>query len=280
MKKPLLVFLVIALCSLAIDLGTFWLRGYNFYYCSLVTYVLYFFFTLGCCRQWRQIAPAKILLAVIAGWCLPYLPLIVFGDLHPAAPIDLTMHVLGMAAGYLFFKARRTGLKIAVVVASVALLALEPTFIRTACRYDSFGNVSGRVTPAEQIEPIRASGIDGGTVLLGDDPSKVYVIDCWNMGCGFCLEKMPEFQQLYERYRENDRIVFCALNIRDTPEAVRRLFEKEGISVPAAICERETALRLGVKAVPTYLIVADGKIVYRNGSDPLEKQLGKLLREE
>lgn len=160
MKKPLIILTVVALCSLAIELSTFWLRAYGFYYCSLVTYLLYALFTLWCCRQWRQIAPAKILLSVVIGWCLPYLPLIVFGDLHPAAPIDMAMHVLGMAAGYLFFKARTAG-RIAVAVLSIALLALEPTLIKSACRFDSFGHLDGRVIPAEQVDPIQARGMDG-----------------------------------------------------------------------------------------------------------------------
>lgn len=279
MKKPFAILCLIALCSFAIDMATFWLRGYDFFYCSLVAMPCYFLFVWGCCRHWRRIAPAKILLAALLGWSLPYISLFFMDDIHPATPIDLFMHVAGMVAGYLFFKARRRIGKAAVAIVALALLAVEPSVIAATLRYSTFGSIDGRIVP-EAVEPVRAVGIEGDPVVLGDDPEIIYVLDCWNTRCGICIRDLPAFQRLYDRYRHDARAVFCALNVRDSLEEVVRFFGKDkmaGYDFPVAVCDRETARKLGVKSGPAYILLQDGKIIFRSDSHQLVRRLNELL---
>lgn len=279
MKKPFRILSFIALCSLAIDMATFWLRIFDFFYCSLVAVPCYFLFVWGCCRHWRRIAPAKILLATLLGWSIPYIPLFFMGNIHSATPIDLFMHVAGMAGGYLFYKTRRRIGKVAVIGVSLALLAVEPTAIAAAAKYVDFGSIDGRIVP-EAVEPIRAVGSTGDPVVLGDDPEKLYVLDCWNVRCGYCIKDLPDFQRLYDPYRHDARVVFCALDVGDTLDQVNELFGEEGmdgLDFPVAVCDKETARRLGVKVVPTYILIRNGQIVFRNDSQTLARRLNEFL---
>lgn len=60
-------------------------------------------------------------------------------------------------------------------------------------------------------------------VSLESLKGKVVVFDFWHSKCGVCFRKFPEFQALYNQFKNNSKVVIVALNIPlDTDKGVYR----------------------------------------------------------
>ncbi|WP_372474749.1 TlpA family protein disulfide reductase [Capnocytophaga sp. ARDL2] len=118
------------------------------------------------------------------------------------------------------------------------------------------------------------SNIDGQPYQFEED--KIYVLDFWNTSCGICIQKFPFFSDMSNKYADNDKIEFYAVNIQqkgDTKEKVLKYVTNKGYHFNNLMVEnKEEAKKIDVVAVPTVLIVKNNKIVY-NGFPSYEDHL-------
>nr|WP_121272622.1 TlpA disulfide reductase family protein [Pedobacter schmidteae] len=61
-----------------------------------------------------------------------------------------------------------------------------------------------------------AKDIEGKRVSLSSLKGKVIYIDLWAIWCGPCMEEMPHFEKLKDKYKDNPEIAFVSLSIDDT----------------------------------------------------------------
>ena len=118
-------------------------------------------------------------------------------------------------------------------------------------------------TPAPEFE---LQTLDSLVVKSSDLRGKVVVLDFWATWCGPCLKQFPELQQLYDKFAQDPRVVFLAVNTswgKETPEKARQFIESNGYTFPVAFdTGGQVAAKFGVRSIP-HTVVIDTQGVIR-----------------
>lgn len=135
------------------------------------------------------------------------------------------------------------------------------------------------------------TGLDGAQITREALAGKVVVLDFWATWCQPCLESLPNLQQVYERFKTNDKVVICAVNI-DQPDItdaqVRETFVQRKLSIPISRDSEQMAQTgFQVASIPNLFVIGPDGIVAHNevGFNPnlaaeLPDKLDKLLAGE
>jgi thiol-disulfide isomerase/thioredoxin len=109
--------------------------------------------------------------------------------------------------------------------------------------------------------------VAGDTILSADQTKKVVVLDFWASWCGPCKKQLPEVEDVYQKYRENNNIVFMSVNSylgNETYENAIRFIDENSFEIPAVFDTKgEAAKSFGVYSIPSIIII-DKKGVIRH----------------
>jgi thiol-disulfide isomerase/thioredoxin len=129
----------------------------------------------------------------------------------------------------------------------------------------------------------KLTGLDGKAMSLGALKGRVVVVDFWGTWCGPCRLELPEFQKLYEAFR--DRAAFLTVNVelqantKDEHLKLARDYMKEtGFTFPVLPdLDGAVAKAHGVDNYPTVLLIGrDGVVRYRNTG--FSDGIGEIIR--
>ena len=117
---------------------------------------------------------------------------------------------------------------------------------------------------------------------LGDFKNKVVYIDLWASWCGPCREEIPAFKELYNRFKNDDRIAFVSIGVLDEEAKWKKaimedkpgwlqLFDSEGVVTKSFF----------VNMVPQFIIIdKKGNILEFDAPPPSSgKKIEDLLNE-
>jgi thiol-disulfide isomerase/thioredoxin len=123
----------------------------------------------------------------------------------------------------------------------------------------------------------------GQSYALSSFKGKVVYIDLWASWCGPCRAEMPNFRQLYDKYKGNDNIAFMGIAVFDGEKEWRKalgeekpdwlqLYDKEGIVASSYVAS----------AIPKYILIdKNGHVVNFNAPGPGNVEaIEKLINEE
>jgi thiol-disulfide isomerase/thioredoxin len=118
---------------------------------------------------------------------------------------------------------------------------------------------------------------------LEDFRNKVVYIDLWASWCGPCREETPALKKLYEKYKNDDRIAFVSIAVRDKQKAWLKAISEDKPAWIQLIDENDNVGRsYKVKFVPRFILIdKQGKIVDFDAPSPSdEKEITELLERE
>jgi len=110
---------------------------------------------------------------------------------------------------------------------------------------------------------------NGKSVNLRKLDNKIIIIDVWNTSCGICIKNFPDFEKLKNEFSNDTTLKFYTLNI-----PINETFEnKEAIakytnsySFEKLYAGKDVQKRLGIVAVPVYIIIDKNKKIRYIGS--------------
>ena len=164
----------------------------------------------------------------------------------------------------------------------IALIALAAVLVVGFVAYHSLAQTGATANGSSTARS--ASGEDGGgPAQLADYDPTVYtaagealtfsqiadgrplVVNFWATWCPYCIQEMPDFQEIYDEY--SDRVSFAFVNIadgqRETVADAQAYLEDNGLTLPAYYdTEMDALIAYNATNLPTTAIVdAAGAII-------------------
>jgi thiol-disulfide isomerase/thioredoxin len=171
-------------------------------------------------------------------------------------------------------KMKKSSLVLLVIIGIILII----TFVIMP-RYRQSQSAKAINKPAPNFE---LAWLDGSKLTSNDLSGKVVVLDFWATWCGPCQAEFPEFQKLYEKYKDNPGISFVAVNSSwrgDTPQKAQAFIQAKAYIFPVAYDDGgQVAQRFNVTGIPTTFIL-DKKEVVRStqvGFDSSKDYVGQM----
>lgn len=189
-------------------------------------------------------------------------------------------------------------IKIRMMKSSISFfgLLLISLFLTIGCSPES-GDTAQKTEPLEQLDPYSArlypaqkeakardftvTQVNGETFSLSSHDGKVVMLNIWATWCAPCAEEMPDFVDLYEKYKEQGLVVLGVSIDKQGESVVKPFMEKFNVTYPVVI-DRGTILdKYGpTMGIPTtYIIGREGNLEYFAVGALTKKELEPRLKE-
>ncbi|MDP8990126.1 MAG: redoxin domain-containing protein [Acidobacteriota bacterium] len=123
---------------------------------------------------------------------------------------------------------------------------------------------AGEIRWLEPHKPLPAftlSALDGKTWKLEDLNGKVVVIDLWATWCVPCRAELPEFQKLYEQWKDRGDVAVISFNVDDDPAAIAPYVAANHYTFPVLRANALVDDYLTAVFIPqTWFLEAQGKL--------------------
>lgn len=124
------------------------------------------------------------------------------------------------------------------------------------------------VTEEQVLEHTTASAsfidTDNKSVNTADLKGKVVFINFWATWCPPCRAEMPSIEKLYNKFQNNDQIVFLIVEIENDVEGTKKFLSEQKLSLPISYPNSEIPSAWLGGSIPTTVILdKTGKIAAR-----------------
>lgn len=142
--------------------------------------------------------------------------------------------------------------------------------------------VSAAFTEGEKFRGDKITDVVNNKFDLRKPDGKVYVLNYWFIDCPPCRKEIPELNQLVEKYKGNDKVVFLGVSLDDA-YALKTFLKATPFRYNIVDDGRYLATKYGVKLYPTHAIVGkDGLIKFsaQGASSTIVYWLEKTIEEQ
>ena len=136
--------------------------------------------------------------------------------------------------------------------------------------------LSSRIEAPEPALAFNLKTLKDKQVSLTSLKGKVVAINFWGIWCGWCVKEMPEFQNLYEHYKDDPDVAILTINNDRNPESVPPWMEKKGYTFPVLLDDGYVN-KAGIQGFPTtWFLNREGQIAFlkRGWTKELEEEFG------
>jgi len=122
--------------------------------------------------------------------------------------------------------------------------------------------LKARMGAPKQVEPFDLATLSGGSLSFEKLRGKVTVVNFWGVWCGWCVQEMPDFQKLSDKYKGDPNVAILTIDNDANPEDVRAWLQKHGYNFNVLL-DNGYVNKTGVRAFPTtWFIDKDGRIAF------------------
>lgn len=122
--------------------------------------------------------------------------------------------------------------------------------------------LSARIEYPEPALAFDLKTLKGKQVSLTSLKGKIVAINFWGIWCGWCVKEMPEFQNLYEHYKDDPDVAILTINNDRNPESVPPWMEEKGYTFPVLLDDGYVN-KAGVQGFPTtWFLNREGQIAF------------------
>ncbi|MDR2954700.1 MAG: TlpA family protein disulfide reductase [Prevotella sp.] len=254
---------------------------------NIVGFLIYFAITFYFLSKYGDIIrPYKIFLAMIIGISLLQLPAtIILFDSTKGSRSGYIIHLSAILFAYISYKVKKKYRYIICVVCILCGMWLSVCGENYWNHKIDFGTFTGKLSEKE-VYNLKFQTEEGDTLSIDDFKGQYVVIDCWYTYCGVCYKKFPKVQELYDKYKDSERVALYSIHSRivDRKENFKtgtNILKEEGYTFPSFSIDIDDPIlnQLGVDVYPTVLIFdKDSKLIFRGNIESAEKLIEKLGR--
>ncbi len=277
-----LLFIILAY---VIELSLAIVRGnLGLIYSILIGFFLFFFVAYISFRLTKSLSPHIIAISLILGVSALHLPprLIDFQGTLISFP-DYIFHVLDLLSAYFFYIVKSSKKWVAIGFGFAATLFM---FFKGygmwlhKLNFDSFTGYYYAKLPEFSAENMKGKKVSNSS--LSD---KIVLIDFWHTQCGACFRKFPTLNELYLKYKDNERIEVFALNLpleSDRPSQADDMISKRGYSFPVAKLKTPSLIdSLSISVYPTTILINEkGYVIFKGSLDNGVKYLARNIKSD
>lgn len=125
--------------------------------------------------------------------------------------------------------------------------------------------------------------IYGDSLSLSDYKGKAIILDFWATWCPPCVQEIPDFIELYNKYKDKGLVIIGVSLDRGSVSDVKSFCEDIGIDYPIVMGNDRVSQKYGgIRGIPTtFIIDRDGMIVNKfvgyRPPEVFEAEVKKLL---
>ena len=284
MIKVAKAFLLLVLAS-SIELSMSVVRGrFGFTSSILIGFILFFVVAFIAFKLSRALTAHVIVVFMFIGVSVLLLPprIVDFQGTMVSLP-DYVFHSLGLFAAYCFYIVRSPAKWISVGLSITLTLFMFFKGYSMWLHKLNYDNYTGRYFA--RLPEFTAEDGQGKIVSNVSIAGKLVLMDVWHTRCGACFRKFPALNELYLKYKDNDKVRFIAMNYpleTDRPAQAYDMIAKRGYSFPVAKLKTVGLLdSLGVTVFPTtYLVDGKGIVVFKGSLDNAIKEFERSIKNE
>jgi thiol-disulfide isomerase/thioredoxin len=135
-----------------------------------------------------------------------------------------------------------------------------------------------------QSAPFSFTDAEGKSASTADLKGKVVFINFWASWCPPCRAEMPSLENLYQKFKEDERIVFLFMNEDNDRSKAIQYLQNNHFTIPLFYSSGDVPNEIFSGTLPTTVVLdKEGKIVLRHqgmasyNSDDFIRQLNGLL---
>jgi thiol-disulfide isomerase/thioredoxin len=145
----------------------------------------------------------------------------------------------------------------------------------------NYDNYTGRYFA--QLPGFAAEDGQGSIISNASIADKVVLMDIWHTRCGACFKKFPALNELYLKYKDNEKVKIYAVNYpneTDRPSQAFDMITKRGYSFPVIKLKTISILdSLSVSVFPTtFLVNEKGYVVFKGSLENAARSLEKSIK--
>jgi thiol-disulfide isomerase/thioredoxin len=166
---------------------------------------------------------------------------------------------------------RRNIIEWIILIAAFAILYLTGWYVPVAAKLQQLVLATGIISPESEVlqKPIEGelifSNTKGKIFSLSDKSGKVVFVNFWASWCPPCLAEMPNINQLYQDYADNDEVVFLMISVEDNFEKSKALVKRKGFDFQIYHVESLNLPAIYKGTLPTtFLLSKDGKVLMQH----------------
>ena len=145
---------------------------------------------------------------------------------------------------------------------------------------------AGKNVSAENMKAANFSliNLNGKTVTLSDFKDKLIILDFWATHCPPCIQKIPDFIKLYNKYKNKGLVIIGVSLDRGDVERVKRFCRNKGVNYPVVIGNYEVTKSYGgIRYIPTTFIIDKNRNIVKKfigytSIDTFESEIKNLLK--
>lgn len=109
--------------------------------------------------------------------------------------------------------------------------------------------------PVEVSNPVSFKDGTGKILAIDELKGKVLFINFWATWCPPCKAEMPSIQVLYDKFKNNDKVVFMLVEVDNNIEGANEYLKKESLSLPIVYPNSNIPKEWLSGAIPTTVIL-------------------------
>ena len=117
------------------------------------------------------------------------------------------------------------------------------------------------IEPHKPLPAFTLQALDGKTWKLADLSGKIVVIDLWATWCVPCRAELPEFQKLYDQWKDRPDVAVISFNVDDDQSVIAPYLAQNHYTFPVLRANELVDAYLSVAFIPqTWFLDANGKL--------------------